>query len=132
MVRENRIIVSTSYPSASYGWWYLPNTGSAASPTRYTVGPVQESVWGTHGAATLSTWNHVVFQETTDLAELWFNGTKVSSVSRAITDVELGIRQEGPDWSSGQFWFGEQQDEIRIYDRWLTDDEIAYLYSNGL
>lgn len=84
-----------------------------------------------------STWLHVVGTFNGDTLKLFLNGQNIGSKIIANTKISysnlslrlgLGI----PTSSGSKTAFKGSIDEIRIYDRALSDDEIKYLYDPNL
>ena len=80
------------------------------------------------------TWYHVValFDAVNDRTEIYLNGSLAASATPTINAFDSGTsagRNIGSDWSS--YFFDGIIDELRLYDRILTVDQIADLYNSG-
>ena len=78
-------------------------------------------------------WTHFVTIYNADTATLttYVNGTSVDSKSLSgypQNDTELYIGKPHPNWASDSYYMGSL-DEVRIYNRALSDAEIQELYS---
>ncbi len=86
-----------------------------------------------------SIWNHVAFSFENSKAKLFFNGEKVvertttfSSVAYHSDNGGIGstIGSDSADGSSGQNFEGSI-DEVRVFSRALSEEEISYLHSSS-
>lgn len=80
----------------------------------------------------LNKWNHIVFTKNEGLLNLYYNGelvkTDVGFDNLPQTEGNLGIGANYGGWGS----FNGILDEVAIYNRVLTLDEIQEHYQNGL
>lgn len=78
-------------------------------------------------------WNYVVASYSNGVLKIWFNNNLVSTRSTSVTGLNTC---SGNGFTIGSWWEGNKQafngrmDNIRIYNRVLTAEEIAYLYNN--
>jgi hypothetical protein len=87
------------------------------------------------------TWIHVVarFDPDTNLMKIFLNGSEASSQSATITpsdthntkDLIIGAFNPSTECAGYGYNFDGGLDEVRIYNRALTDTEISNLYNNG-
>ncbi len=82
--------------------------------------------------AHLNTWTHVVATRTTSgYTEMWYNGTKINTGTGPVPNsvptasTRIGCREDAYDYFHGKI------DEVGIWNRVLTDDEIATLYGGA-
>lgn len=120
---ESYLLASTSGNSSTWQW------AVSSSSTEYTLVSnelVEENVW-----------KHLVGTFDGDTMRLFLNGQKIGTkviphttlgYSNLSLRLGLGIVINSPPKAA---WKGSM-DEIRIYDRALTTDEVTYLYNPGL
>jgi len=68
-----------------------------------------------------------IYSEKLNKAELWINENLVNTK----TSITPYVKTTSPLWLEGRGWKGTK-DEVRIYNRALTQEEIQKLYYNGL
>jgi hypothetical protein len=96
-------------------------------------------VYATHGMST-ATWNHVVmtYNGTSSPSgiNIYINGVKKSAValynnlSGTIVNNARTLRVGGRGWGSGSNYFNGKLDEVRVYNRVLSSEEISASYNN--
>ncbi|MDQ3073383.1 MAG: LamG domain-containing protein, partial [Bacteroidota bacterium] len=85
-----------------------------------------------------ATWTHMVARHTvsTGLVELIINNALVTSASllspHANANDYFAIGRANVYGTSGSGYYKGKLDDLRIYHRKMTDDEIAYSYNDGL
>ena len=82
---------------------------------------------------TSSIWHHVVCQKTGSEYQIWLDGVKnvsqsISISNRVSNDNEFYIASDGTDTN----YFSGSLDEIRIYNKGLTANEILHLSDNHI
>lgn len=77
---------------------------------------------------TTGVWNHVVATHSTSNADLYLNGSSVGSETQSTTTGTLVI--EIAQRSNDSYYFNGDLDEIKIYDKVLTSNEVSDLYNN--
>ncbi len=81
----------------------------------------------------LSRWHHVVGTFDGSVKKIFLDGVEVadetysSTIQTSSRNLYMGVDQD--EWNQNQFLDGII-DEVRIYSRALTKDEIEYLYNN--
>jgi hypothetical protein len=134
----NAAIAEKGTPSG-VGWNLQFTTNSRLDFTRKMTGGTLEQV-SAGGSVTANRWQHVVVTwnggATGASARIYVNGTETSydatfDASGGITDdsaESLGIGRRADDFSQG---FNGLLDDVRIYTRALSKDEIKRLYNMG-
>jgi len=93
------------------------------------------STYNTHSSATLSTgvWYHLVYVKSGSAGQIYVNGvdTTASSDTHSGTIFDSSGSFNVGAFSSGQKWVGGIMDDVRIYNRALTQAEITQLYKLG-
>ena len=91
-----------------------------------------ESMQVTSSMLATGSWNHVICQKTGSNYEIYINGTLNASTNKIMTktinnDHKFYIAGDGTNDKvlSGSL------DEIRIYNKGLTSDDVTYLYNNS-
>ncbi len=89
--------------------------------------------WDPSADVGLNNWVHVVARRniTAGTMDMWFNGVKKRSTSASgLTDATTQPLQfgGGPNGGAGGVVFDGLLDEVRIYNRAISDEEIAQLY----
>ena len=78
------------------------------------------------------TWYYVActYNDSTGAMELYINGSSEATATNAVdieqSDLALGAQSGG----GGEFFTGRMQD-VRVYDRVLTANEVAFIHSRG-
>jgi hypothetical protein len=75
-------------------------------------------------------WHHCVYTCDGATHQLYVNGKNVSS-SKAKTQQDIPTLLMFGNYPSGDQYFEGEMDDIRIYNRNLTEDEINYLLNEG-
>ncbi len=78
-------------------------------------------------------YHHLVGVANGNQVQLWIDGVLVNTITGSSSSVSScfgGDIQVGRDWSSFPNYFKGKIDDIRIYNRALSDVEITYLYSH--
>jgi hypothetical protein len=84
------------------------------------------------GSIPLGAWTHVAMTWDTGTQKLWVNGANVASRIRTGTIVQSGVSVlVGGEESTSPRPFHGQIDEPRIYNRALSEPELAEVYSAG-
>jgi len=93
-------------------------------------------IFEVNGVLTLNAWNHVAatYDSATGIRRLYVNGVNVASHTNApvavydsITPVTIGAFMRSPDTTRD--YFQGLIDELAIYNRALSDDEIQAIYT---
>lgn len=120
------------------GGYYVSSTGSSNSPRTISCGYINDN--GTGGGSEVATilpslvWSHLVFScDSTGLSKLYLNGkiinrtqgVSINSIPYNGLTLNIG-RNNHPAFDA----WGGYLDDIRIYNRLLTDAEITYLSSH--
>lgn len=113
-------------------WAFFKGTVPSNNISFYTYGPgsVNGTFIGSVGVSS-DTWNHYVGTLAGSLAKFYHNGTLVGSLtpitrSTLVDTMHFGT---GSVYSGidGYYWL----DEIGLFNRAITDDEVLNLYNNG-
>lgn len=118
--------------SPNAGWYlYLATNEIRVSND---IGASTQSLIGTSGTISASTWYHlVVVIDSVNGNKIYLNGTSLTLTTNTITGSSLQ-NSTSTAWMGGysqtsSLFFGGKLDEIRIYSRALTTDEITLLYN---
>lgn len=125
----NYVVGKTSDPAAS-GWRL--GVGPTRRPAISVIGPVDggknKRVDVSGGDIPARTWTHIVATYGPGTMKLYVNGEEVatstnvpSSILDATAEVRIGSRGDGTNFFDGAI------DDVRIYDRVLSIEEIASL-----
>jgi tetratricopeptide (TPR) repeat protein len=111
--------------------WSLSKFGSTS--LQFSAEPGFSVTTGTISIAT-RVWHHVVMRRSGNLIQMFFDGEPSSTISNfapiSNTTAPLLVgKRDSP--TGGDFPVNGQIDEIAIWNAALTNDEIAFLYSNG-
>ena len=128
-------IYPTSYPSERFtivlgsGAFYM-SLNSDGSLQTYWYGKSSEG-YHSSGASTvpLNEWSHVVVVWNTDGPYLYVNGVLKNNIASTGTVAPNGVINIGAENTARQFL--GKIDEVRVYNRALTADEIKQLYNMG-
>lgn len=82
----------------------------------------------------ISSWIHVLARRSGEHIEIWRDGVEIASgsngtISDTSTPLYVGRRNHG---DIRDFSKNGRLDEVAIWNRAISDDEIAYLYNDGL
>lgn len=138
----------TSTPTASIT---IFNSGSAATLQSfgYFIGTSRQVIisyynrnWETSETISLDTWNHILFTynggavETSSNSKIYINGTPATlgsttggatgSINTPDTNHNIGFY--GP---TNPLYFNGSIDQVRIFSKALSSDEVSKLYGNG-
>jgi len=125
-----RTVVSKGYYSS--GSWEMRMTRDIEGPT---IDCCVVTTNGLHCVAigvSNSQWNHVVMVYNGATVSVFKNGVFVSSTPQTGNIVNTAVSvMIGQNGNSGEYFNG-QIDDVRIYNRALTDTEVAELYQYNL
>lgn len=147
VLHENQQLVVKNDSGGTSGW-YINARGSVFSNGPNTVryehnwnsSPLQFAIW--YGSTLLnstSTWYHIAVSydrgSTSNVPKIYVNGvpdtvTTAQSASGTVNDDSVSPLLFGADGSVTEFHNGKL-DEVRIYNRILTDAEVKQLYLMG-
>jgi len=102
-------------------WTYLPAKSLLLANGSFCV--------YTPSAITFDAWNHVAFTNNGTVTKLYINGVERASGSQTLINAS-GINQligKRSDYGN----YGGLIDDVRIYNRALSEAEIRYLYNQG-
>ncbi len=133
------------YPTASNGLRNIVAKGYATSPSsgeivlRVNGGAIEVGSWNganhiasAAGAATLNEWQHVVGVHNGTQWKLYRNGVEIASLTDSVGAVTVGS-----GWAIGargavlERLFAGRIDDVQIYNRGLTPEEVQLLYGGG-
>jgi hypothetical protein len=83
-----------------------------------------------------NTWNHLVFSiDKNGFGYVYLNGTKIVTISEGIKFLPCNfstssLRIGGKHWDSDPEFFKGKIDDVGIWNRALTPEEIKFLYEN--
>ncbi len=83
----------------------------------------------TVGSVYDNSWHHIVFINNGNTQTIYKDGVQGGTASE-IKSTQGGVLRMGNGLSSSSF-FGGQLDDVRIYDRALTPDEVGQLFTEG-
>ena len=112
-------------------WYGTPNNRGVIGFYQNNIGLYWDGVWK-HGTTTLypDTWYYISFVRSNADTKVYLNGVEevgwVNTETRQILDFKLGSLYDGSMNLNGTI------DEVRIYNRALTEDEILAHYQEGL
>ncbi len=135
MLRVGDDVIETGSYSSRFPFDIYLTNRTAANP--YSIVFRQssdvESMQVTSSMLATGSWNHVICQKTGSNYEIYINGTLNASTNKIMTskvdnDHKFYIAGDGTNDKvlSGSL------DEVRIYSKGLTSDEITHLYDNSL
>lgn len=134
-------IKPTAYSTATYNGivsWGNRTTASAIDLCVQNTGRPCVATWGndfvpgTGAAATSNAWNHIAVVMNGKAVTLYMNGQPVSTTLGILpTITSQGFIIGSTDWTSGRSFKG-LIDDVRIYNRTLTPQEIASSYAATL
>jgi len=128
----NGVLVSNRYNSGGYGTWYtLSSTGLELGGNSSGVGYVNVTF---HATTLDGLWKHIVYTKNGSSHAIYVNGSLDQSFT-SNADISWAVPLYiGKRWnrSNSIGWFNGVIDDVRIYNRALTADEVALLYQQGL
>lgn len=119
--------------------WSMSFTSSGISVTCYN-GAAQSHSVSTGVVPSASTWYHVVFTRTASdkIGRAYINNSSEYASAAATTNANLAItsnllfgRRFNPTYSNEQYPYDGYLDEVGVWDKVLTTDEISALYNDG-
>lgn len=114
------------------GWTiYLEPGGSPAVTFGARPG---YSILYSRGSITFGSWNHVLIRRNGSTFDTYINGSQAGADytnSSAITDTTAAIRVGERVGDVSAYRYRGQQDEIAVWSRALSDDEITEVYNSG-
>jgi hypothetical protein len=93
--------------------------------------------WQVKGAIKENTWNHLVFSINRDgIGYVYLNGEKIATINDGIKYnpcnlTNATLRIGGKHWNSDPELFKGKIDDVGIWNRTLSADEIKFLYQNN-
>jgi len=125
------VLISNRYNSASYGTWYT------LSSTNIEIGDNSQGGYKylTFHTTTLNgIWHHIVYTKNGTDHSIYVDGSLDQSFTSNADIGQAGSLFIGRRWnrSSSNLWFNGTIDDVRIYNRALSDIEIRSLYQSGL
>jgi hypothetical protein len=123
-----------SYDGNSFGAYFMDVAATGRADFAVSDGGAWYAASSVTTLAT-STWNHIVGVWTGSTVSIYINGKFENSLAANITlaggssDNYLRIGRDG--WDGGPAYFPGTIDDVRIYNRALSDNEIKQLYSLG-
>lgn len=143
--KSQQVLGKDSFPGfgSSYtGWFIQRNTdNSLVFATRDLVSGAGNQTYMNSGASAISdnTTHHVVAARSSGTLYLYIDGVLVTSQAEAgATDVDnasafkLGMFDDDPVPFDAPQSFGGWLDQVRLYNRPLTEDEVYTLYIEGV
>jgi len=113
---NNEFAVVISAPTAGSGTWYLWGWGA--------------NDWNTGVAVQTSVWQHHAITYDGTVAKWYINGNSIGSFTHTYNTLSDYLTVGKPD-ESGQSYFNGLIDEVRIYNRALSEQEILEHYRNS-
>ena len=106
---------------------YMPyiSSGAIGGIIYYNAG--QSYVGVVHGGLESGTWNHIAISRDGTSVKFYKNGAQIGATQTLGADNDITINTIG-SFSGGTFPFEGKLDEIRLYNRSLSADEIKNLY----
>lgn len=127
----------------SIGDWglHVPSAGAAGGIAFYHWKTAGNDTTGHHrtasnfGLAAAATWYHLVARRSAGVYTLWLNGVSQTLTTDIASSTGWGNTKFsiGTNWKAGgsaYFWNG-RVDEVAIYNRGISDGEIAQYYNGG-
>jgi hypothetical protein len=114
------------------GWNVLSTVdGSLFFVADDTAGSPWGIAWDTGYNLTTNEWVHIVFTRDGDVFKLYINGSYYGTTTNSLT-IGSGAYNLQIGSSGDERYVDGQIDDVRIYNRALTEDEIKFLYQRGL
>jgi hypothetical protein len=123
----DRQIVSKGYDGVRTQW-ELKTTSAGGQVSFRHWAPGEVGVQSTHSLAA-GVWTHLAGTYDGTTWRIYWNGVldnQNPNTGIIETDGRVMIGAVDINGTAGQFWYGEI-DDVRVYDRVLTDDEVAAL-----
>ena len=124
-----------SAPNSYYQMWLNWNNDGQNDREIYARSGGHGFEISSNNTITENTWKHVVYTFTSDTLKMYVDGTKVRTQYKSWS-WNNGISNDGTLYigssSPNNNTFLGDLDNIRLYDRALTSDEITDLYSESL
>ncbi len=115
--------------STNYQFW-IRGDGSSPVPNQPVLASWNGST-NVYGTATLSlnTWYHVAMVHTSTTVTFYINGVSDGTQSQAIGGTLSSAAYIG--WDTATVFFAGSMDDVRVYDRALSSQEMYQLYRLG-
>lgn len=100
----------------------------------WTGGAGPAATIGAAAVMTAGQWKHIALTTTGTLLTLYVNGVSVGTQAYAAGTPgtsSFPLKLGGGGWTNGSHTFGGIMDDARVYNRALSADEIARMYSAG-
>ncbi len=119
---------------------YIQNDGGNIYLGTYAGGTIDKQAKSSYGILSLNQWTHLVGvldKTTTDLPKLYLNGVETGYSSRTDgngnrSDANNNLIIGAENYTAGSaIYFNGLIDEVRVYSRALSADEVAKLYRAG-
>jgi len=110
------------------------NNSTSAKPNTLTFkqSSNEQTAEVTSSVLTANTWHHIVCQKSSSYFQIWIDGaidnqTQLNISKNVMNDHNFYIAGNGPSGST----LSGSMDEVRVYRKALTSNEITYLYDNS-
>jgi len=132
-VSARNLLVKSHIDGGSWGLGFLTeDTGELYLYGRSQPSDSEQSLYGNTVLST-DTWHHIagVNDFSNDAMEVFLNGASdgASSAIFGASSYSIGSGQSG-DYLGDQYWFNGLMDEVRIYTRPVSADEISATHAN--
>lgn len=107
-------------------WWILDYTGGSSCSNDNNNICFENRVWATGSDWNANEWTHVVVTDDTSTASMYVNGNLVDTGTGESSSISTNLRV-GTRYNNQQYLNGEV-DDVRVYDRALTETEAKMLY----
>lgn len=121
---SKRTAISNSWQLSYLGATSGVSYDCGGSTARYTTGYIPA----------LNTWTNLVASCTSGgLISIYANGVKLGTTTVTPTNLATanGSLYIGRDSSAAQYYFNGRMDDVRLYSRVLTDEEVMTIYNSG-
>ena len=130
---DTRFISKANSITTSGTWWMLGQTNSGGDKLRFRLkaGGSTQTLIASSGDLPINTWFHAIATYDGSTMRLYKDGIEVGSVAKSgtintdVISVNIGRNPDGSNHMDGAI------DEVRIYNRALSPDEIKRLYKIG-
>lgn len=114
------------------GWFVSSNTGSSTVRIAINTGTEQNATFDTWASLGTSSWHHYAGVYDGSTVKAYLDGVLRDTVAQTGNINVTGNTRIGAYWNGGDTfrWIG-MIDEVYIFDRALTEDEITRLYFFG-